>query len=172
MGTLGSIQQAELSANSDIMSATESKAGTLGSLDVMGERMNSSLSGGAQAIDWAATHIFGLETNDFVGIAGATGVENMKNAIDAYCNAVTSKIEQIVATANPEGTFAGQYANDINTFIKAIKDSCLSTVNNLKLFKKDLDEVYTAMTTHDTTVGESISTDASSINSNVGTETN
>lgn len=164
MASLGQIQEATLTANSDIQSAMNTTTNALSSLDVEGA------SAGAQTASNSTNLIFKNGAYDFVGIAGAAGVDAMKQAIQTYCDNVNAEIEKLVVTASPEGTFAGKYAVSINDFTKAIQSSCMSNVNALRKFSKDLDAVYTAMQAQDTNVGSSITNDAATINSSVSNE--
>lgn len=167
MATLGQVEQATLTANADVASKTATTAGTLSGLDVAGgESMSQSLEneGGIFGI--------GRSTYDFVGIGSAENVEEMKGAIATYCDAVNAKLDEMVVTANPEGTFAGDYKDQINGFLKSIQDSCKSNVDELREFEKDLDQVYAAMQRQDINVSGSFADDTSSINSSITNESN
>ncbi len=162
MATLGQVEQATLTANSDIESKTSTTAGTLSGLDTAGGASISQSQANAGGLFG-----FGSSNYDFVGIAGATGVEEMTNAIKTYCDAVNAKLDEMVVTANPEGTFAGKYTAEINAFLKSIQDSCKSNVTELIKFQQDLNNVYAAMQRQDTNVAGSFADDTSSINANV-----
>jgi len=167
MATLGQVEQATLTANSDVESKTSTTAGTLSGLDTAG--------GDAMLQSQATPGILGgigATAYDFVGIAGEAGINEMNAAIKAYCDAVNEKLDEMVVTANPEGTFAGHYTEEINGFLKAIQDSCKSNVTELMKFQKDMNNVYTAMQKQDTNVAGSFADDTSSINGNVANGSN
>lgn len=166
MASLGQIEQATLTANSDVSSITDSTRSTLGSIDTadMGQKMS-------YAHDAASDGWFRKGKFDFVGI-NMNGIDEMNLAIDKYCNDVNEILGQMVTTADPTGTFAGEYANAIKDFMTSIQNSCMYNVDALKAFKEDMNQVAAAMKAKDASVLGNISEDASSINSASSNNTN
>lgn len=146
MASLGEIEAVTLTGGTKTNDATSSVKGVI---DSLGE---SSLQ----------------QEFDFIGIANETGVQNMKDAINKYCTNVTNKLGELVTTANPQGTFAGQYSEAVLTFVGAMKGSCMYIVDQLKSFETDLDTVYAAMKAKDTTVASGLTDQATSLNNTTG----
>jgi len=146
MASLNSIEQTNLTANSDIESMSTTTKSVLESIDTAG--------GGK----------FSHAKYDFTGI-NINGKSNMDLAITTYCNNVNKKIDELVTTGTTAGTFTGEYTAAIDEFLVAIKSSCQATVNGMLKFKKDLDSVVAAMQAKDKNLAQNVSDDASSISS-------
>lgn len=154
MASLREVEAATLTANSSVASLSDNKQATLSTLETEGGNSLESSVG-----FWGK--MSGAES--FIGIRDGQGVQDMCTAIDTYCTTVSSKLDNFAQTADPTGTFAGNYASAIQEFINSIKKSCLEEIDALTAFKKDLLNVEASMKAKDVNVADNITTEAGSL---------
>ena len=163
MATLGELQKAELTANDNLNEKTSVINSTLNSI-VSNTKPSEAPGGFISRVGYARMGAKEVDMYDFIGI-NVNGVPAMEEAIDHYCSEVKALLEEIEEKTDPHSAFAGQFVEELKTFIEAVKNSCLSLVDSLGDFKKDLNSAAEAMKTADVNLGQSISSDTSSVNS-------
>ncbi len=90
----------------------------------------------------ATAGLSSLWSGGFVGMSEA-GIEELKNAINTYCNDVQSIIDGFNEEGDIDGAFKGETNVAAREFIRAVKALLNAYVSTMRKFKDEANEAWT-----------------------------
>ena len=109
----------------------------------------------------------GIYAGDVTGI-NMNRLDDMKNAVENYCQKLEQHLDAMQTSVKTDEAFAGGYAEAVTEFLGAIKDCCYAIINNLREFKKKLDEVGEKYSIKNDEVASSLTDQAQELRSRFG----
>ncbi len=101
---------------------------------------------------------------DVVGI-NVDEIDNMRQAIRDYVNALEKHLQQVKTDADNTNAMRGDYATEVRGFIEAVCETCEEVISYLLAFSDKLVEVKEAYAKKDETMASDIRTQAGDLRS-------